>query len=266
MIRLAAVALVVVGLALPACAQHGGGGHGGGGGGFAGHSAGGFHGGGFAAPHSSRGFAAPRPYGFSGGARYARPYAYSNSRYRSGFRAPYAGPDYRADRHRGPYFYNNFYGNGFPFYGIPDWIGLGPLGCYDDGSIYDDDDYYGAPDCGGEPSDADQPMVYGDDQNNAPPPPPPDQPPIYAPPSYEPPPPAETPRPTQLPTSEIATTIVFKDGRPSEQIHNYALTPTTLFVLDQQHHDIPLDQVDLAATEKANRAAGIEFEVPQSAQ
>jgi hypothetical protein len=64
----------------------------------------------------------------------------------------------------------------------------------------------------------------------------------------------------------MATTIVFKDGRPPEQIRNYALTQTNLYVMDQQRRDIPLDQIDLAATEKANRAAGIEFQVPQSVQ
>jgi hypothetical protein len=55
---------------------------------------------------------------------------------------------------------------------------------------------------------------------------------------------------------------VFKDGRPSEQIHNYALTRTDLFVLDQRHRDIPLDELDLAATAKVNHDAGVEFHIP----
>jgi hypothetical protein len=69
-----------------------------------------------------------------------------------------------------------------------------------------------------------------------------------------------------LPANETATTIVFRDGRPTEQIHNYALTQTTLYVLDQSKRDIPLDQIDVAATEKVNRNMGIEFQVPVAAE
>ncbi len=56
--------------------------------------------------------------------------------------------------------------------------------------------------------------------------------------------------------------LVFKDGRPSLEIHNYALTRTTLYVLDQHHRDIPVDDIDLAATQKANRDAGVDFRIP----
>lgn len=139
------------------------------------------------------------------------------------------------------------------FYGVPDWIGLGTLGCYPDAEVYGDDDSddEGAPGCGNAPPPpADQPTIYGDDG--------------YGSPSYEPPPPQQQPSPA--PTNEIATTIVFKDGRPSEQIHNYALTQTTLYILDQRKQDIPLDQIDLAATEKLNRDEGIEFQVPVAAE
>ena len=59
-----------------------------------------------------------------------------------------------------------------------------------------------------------------------------------------------------------AVTVIFKDGRPSQQIHNYLLTETTLTVFEPQYHEIPLDQVDLAATEAANRAAGVDFRPP----
>ncbi len=53
--------------------------------------------------------------------------------------------------------------------------------------------------------------------------------------------------------SEDAVTLVFKDGRPPEQIHNYLLTRTTLYVWNQHHRDIPLNQLDLAATESKSR-------------
>jgi hypothetical protein len=65
---------------------------------------------------------------------------------------------------------------------------------------------------------------------------------------------------------EDAVTLVFKDGRPAEHIHNYAMTRTTLYVQGPHHREIPMDELDLPATEKANRAAGVSFEVPQGAQ
>jgi hypothetical protein len=81
----------------------------------------------------------------------------------------------------------------------------------------------------------------------------------------------EDPSYTQWPDSEPApasaaevpaTTLVFKDGRPNQQIHNYMLTSTTLSILDRNRREIPVDQIDLAATAKANRAAGVEFSLP----
>jgi hypothetical protein len=67
------------------------------------------------------------------------------------------------------------------------------------------------------------------------------------------------------PAEEEAVTLVFKDGRPSEQIHNYMLTQTTLTVMTGgRHRDIPVDELDLAATEKANHEAGVEFHLPQT--
>jgi hypothetical protein len=60
--------------------------------------------------------------------------------------------------------------------------------------------------------------------------------------------------------------LIFKDGRPSEQIHNYLLTATTLTVLDQKYREIPVDQINLDATEQTNRADGIDFRVPSVSQ
>jgi hypothetical protein len=59
-----------------------------------------------------------------------------------------------------------------------------------------------------------------------------------------------------------AVTLVFKDGRPPETIHNYALTRTTLYVTDGRRREIPVAALDLAATEKANREAGVSFQLP----
>jgi hypothetical protein len=57
-------------------------------------------------------------------------------------------------------------------------------------------------------------------------------------------------------------TLVFKDGRAPEKIYNYALTRTTLYVTDARRQEIPVAALDLAATEKVNRAAGVRFQLP----
>jgi hypothetical protein len=72
--------------------------------------------------------------------------------------------------------------------------------------------------------------------------------------------------PASPPENEEAVTLIFKDGRPAEQIHNYALTRTTLYVSDGHRRDIPVDQLDLAATEKANHDAGVDFHIPGATQ
>jgi hypothetical protein len=73
----------------------------------------------------------------------------------------------------------------------------------------------------------------------------------------------EPSRPPSALESENAVTLVFKGGRPPEQIHNYVLTHTTLYVRDQHHRDIPLDQLDLAATQRLNHDAGVDFQLPE---
>jgi hypothetical protein len=69
------------------------------------------------------------------------------------------------------------------------------------------------------------------------------------------------PKPAPLP-EEDAVTIVFKDGRPNEQIRNYALTRTALYITAGKVRTIPVDDIDLAATEKANAKAGVDFQLP----
>ena len=59
-----------------------------------------------------------------------------------------------------------------------------------------------------------------------------------------------------------AVTLIFKDGRAPEKIYNYALTRTTLYVTDATRKEIPVAALDLAATEKVNRAAGVRFQLP----
>ncbi len=65
--------------------------------------------------------------------------------------------------------------------------------------------------------------------------------------------------------AQPATTLIFKDGRPPEQIHNYALTGSALYALDgESRQEIPLSLLDIPATVAANRAAGVDFALPVS--
>jgi hypothetical protein len=58
-------------------------------------------------------------------------------------------------------------------------------------------------------------------------------------------------------------TLLFKDGRPPQQVQNYAVTNNTLYVLDgERRREIPLDEIDVPQTEKTNRDAGLDFEIP----
>jgi len=68
----------------------------------------------------------------------------------------------------------------------------------------------------------------------------------------------------QSPSSEPAVTLVFKDGRQPLQIHNYVMTQSYVFVGDGNGAFISTDQIDLPATLKANRDAGVEFRLPRA--
>jgi hypothetical protein len=69
-------------------------------------------------------------------------------------------------------------------------------------------------------------------------------------------------RPAPPPEPQPPLTLVFKDGRPAEQIHNYMLTRTTLYVQDDHYREIAVGDLDLPATEKANKDAGVGFQMP----
>ena len=162
------------------------------------------------------------------------------------------------DRHRRPYrsIYGSGYGSGFVYgYGGPLYGGWWGPGYYDypDDAGYDDS-ASGYADAGNYPPgyypqpDAQQPDV-------------PYEPPPYN--SYRPAYSAPV-QSSAIPEHSQAITLVFKDGRAPEQIHNYILSRTTLSVLDEHRREIPVDQLDLDATVKANRAAGVEFQLPRA--
>lgn len=67
-------------------------------------------------------------------------------------------------------------------------------------------------------------------------------------------PPAKVGEPTEL---------VFRD-KHTEQIENYAIVGQTLWILNEQRsRKIPLSDLDLGATQQANEARGVDFEVPR---
>ena len=73
--------------------------------------------------------------------------------------------------------------------------------------------------------------------------------------------PVEPPEPV---TPQPATVLVYKDGHRA-QVVNYAILGDALFDFDDEHTSkIPLADLDLAATEKVNDAAGVDFKLPAS--
>ena len=254
--RFFAVALFLIAVAAPVCAQRGGGR----GGGAAGGRGGGFAGGrgGFSG-HAT--FAARGGSFQAGRSRYAgasavqrnRPVARVLAPGRGAAAANYIGSEVRsghptfdnrgrvgsrAGRRAGiPYLYPGPLQYGWLNYGTP-WYPDG--GAYYDDSANDNSANVSGPDAqsyDNQPAAQDQPVQEE-----------PAQPSTVEPTLYD----------------SDAVTLVFKDGRPSEQIHNYILTRTAVYVTDAHHREIPVADLDLAATEKANREAGVDFKLPQT--
>ena len=289
--RFTAAALLVFGITLPLCAQrgstHGGGsaGHSGGG-----HVSGGFHSGFNAgsrpsappgsfryAPYShasrflsGRPGVAPRyaariPGGYGSRRAYPTAGAYRSNPYRSPYRSPYRrrGYGYGTFPWSVPWIgsYGGWIDSGFDDY--PDDSAYGYDPNYDSGygSGYDNtpQDQSYAPYLPYDPGEA-----YGQDsgQEYAPAPGTPGQSALR--PQYQafPNPNGSAPRRVARPANQPTITLVFKDHRPNQQIHNYLLNGTTLSVWDQHPREISVDQIDLSATESLNRDAGIEFHLP----
>jgi len=65
------------------------------------------------------------------------------------------------------------------------------------------------------------------------------------------------------PIASKPLTVIFKGGRAPEKMQNYMVNSSSLTNLDSEHFEkIPLDQIDVAATQQANRSSGIDFQVP----
>jgi hypothetical protein len=142
------------------------------------------------------------------------------------------------------------YGYVNPYWGATEWLGPGFLD-YSGDTGYDGDTANGQDGYGPYPAPPDELAVQ--------PPYPPYPYSQYTGPAYGAAPQAPAPE------KGAAVTLVYKDGRPSEQVRNFILTRTTLSVWDGQHRDILVEDLDIPATEKANRAAGVDFELPADA-
>jgi hypothetical protein len=59
-----------------------------------------------------------------------------------------------------------------------------------------------------------------------------------------------------------ATVLVYRDGHQAE-VQNYAILGKTLWVISSQGtHQVPLTELDLPATERANEERGVDFTAP----
>jgi hypothetical protein len=234
----------------------------------------------YASRYSSAG-APVYPYAYSS-ARRAAPYsqhtAYGN---RQPYRSPYRGQPYRDQYGRGRH--RQVYGGAFLGWPAPYYLGDPYFDSYPYDDSYDnslDGGYYGDqsappyaaqndPGYGYDPG-------YGPDYNPGPYPVAPESAgsnfgPEYAP-TYRPdyPPASPNSHPAAPPVAQPTITLVFKDGRPAEHIHNYLLSRDTITVWDgpsgELPHEIRIDQLNAAATEKANGDAGINFYLPRNFQ
>jgi len=287
MTRVVAIALCLIGLTGHLCAQRGMS-HGGGAGsvhgavsrgGSSGPAMSGFHGGGgFSASAPARFTAVPRygryagnvPRGVSSGAGIRNSGYYGGRPYYGGYAGNHSGnhspgngghrPPYRSPYGTGSR-YVTWYGPGtgwvYPYYPYyPYYSGYLSPGYWGD-SGYGDSTAY--PNYLAQDGSQDYPgQGYGQGYEQQPQEQEPPRPSYQA-------APAEV-HPSTAPEITETVTLVFKDGRPREQIHNYILSRTMLSVLDEHHRDIPVDQLDLAATRAANRAAGVEFSLPGSSR
>ena len=78
---------------------------------------------------------------------------------------------------------------------------------------------------------------------------------------------AASPASKPSPFAPKPLTVIFKGGRAPQKMQNYMVTSTALTNLDGEHFEnIPLDQIDIAATQQANKSSGIDFHVPSPAR
>jgi hypothetical protein len=62
-------------------------------------------------------------------------------------------------------------------------------------------------------------------------------------------------------SNDLQTVLIFKDGHEME-VSNFAIMGDYVFVLTGKRRKIPLSELDLGATQKANEDRGTEFNIP----
>jgi len=275
--RLMPIAAFVLFLALPLWAQHGGGHAGGGhGGGFSGHSGfgGGHAGGGHVSAGMHSGMGSSR--GFSSHGSSSRGFTRTPSfSQRSSARGPFLHDGFRGNRFRRGFqnrfrtfgFRNNCFGFPCRGFGYP-WVYGGyydPFWWGDSGSSYDEDyerDRAVANEMN-EQSLAQQQMLREEEAAG-------DQD-LYSSRSsgQRSDPGGNSPGGNQMqPGAAIipATVLVFRDQHRQE-IENYAIVGQTLWNFAQKRTEkIPLSDLDLSATAKANEDRGVTFRVPEAGE
>jgi hypothetical protein len=257
--RLLPISAFALFLALPLWAQHGGGhaggGHGGGFGGHAGFS--GSHGGGFSGSHSGGGHVG----GMRSGPVASRGFAHGpsffsqrGSSHRQFHQNGFRGPRFRTNGFRNNCFGFHCRGFGYPWayggYYDPSWW-------WDSGSSYDEDyerDRATANEMNQQSLEQQQ-MLRQEEADG-------DQD-LYA-------RSAPAPRPAQREAEGAPvlpdTVLVFRDQHKQE-IRNYAIVGQTLWnFASQRTEKIPLSNLDLPATAKANDDRGLTFRVPPAGE
>jgi hypothetical protein len=220
-----------------------GGSHGsaGGHGGFAGHSSFGNHA--FSGAHSAPSFA---PHSYAGRRFFTTPLSsrglHSRAFNRSGvgLRIRTYGPRFRSNCYG--YGYGCGWGYGYPYLGG----GVDPYWWWDSDSSYDQDqqNQMGLANEMNQQSLAEQQKRQQGDQDS------------YA--RYAPP----APREPERTVAAVPTVLIFRDQHQQE-VENYAIVGQTVWVFAPQHtQKIPLTELDLPATTKANDYRGVDFRVP----
>jgi hypothetical protein len=251
---LSVVAFGLLLAAVPLWAQHGGGHASGGGGGHGGFAS---HGGGFGGHSSAPAFGGAR----SGSGSAARSYARG-----SASRPAFSSRSFNRGFNRG---FNRSGGARFGAYGVGSncyYYGYGCVGTYgypwgyagavdpywwwDSGSSSDQDQQYqtGLANEMNQQSLDQQAQRQQNDQD------------VYA--QWAPAPPRERSEHEELNEAAPATVLVFRDEHKQE-VKNYAIVGQMLWVFDLQHtQKIPLSNLDLSATTKANDERGVSFRLP----
>ena len=244
-------AFLLLATSIPLLAQRGGG-HAsfGGHGGMAGHASFGGHAGGgrsFSGARSSPGFASRNSVrgSFSSHRSFSANRSFNRSFSSRSFH-------HRDDRFRRNGFRNNCYGYACRgAYGYPWWYAGDPYWWWDSDASYDQDEQNNAAlaaEMNAQSLD-EQRMRQQEDRD------------VYAS-SALPAPHQLSPHQEERTQASPATVLVFRDQHQQE-VQNYAIVGQTLWNFSPQHRQkIPLSDLDLAATAKANDERGLDFRVP----